>query len=364
MDGTNYTTRYADLTTRQALVVAGVSALVISACLIVSSIGGEPRGVSQQGGQDLRVYRNIVTRVHAGEDYYAAAGDELRANGYPTGSLFNWRPPTYAWLIGKLPAPSWGQALICVLALITLLLTYNVVQQDGKAWQAVAAVLLLMGVFQWCVDGDAFLSQELWAGILIALSVCAYALSYRPLGVAAGLAALFLRELSLPYCLIAVVFAWRQRQRKEIIAWAAGFTLYALFLAYHAMEVGRHITPADRAPASWIQFGGVFFILKTCRMNVFLLALPPWVSALYLPLALLGLIGWRGMTGLRITLTVGAYLAAFAVVGQPFNDYWGLLCAALLPFGFVWGPAGIRDLTRAILQPVPHGAALRAPSQA
>ena len=156
----------------------------------------------------------------------------------------------------------------------------------------------------------------------------------------------------------------RQRQRKEIIAWAAGFTLYALFLAYHAMEVGRHITPADRAPASWIQFGGVFFILKTCRMNVFLLALPPWVSALYLPLALLGLIGWRGMTGLRITLTVGAYLAAFAVVGQPFNDYWGLLCAALLPFGFVWGPAGIRDLARAILQPVPHGAALRAPSQA
>jgi len=130
--------------------------------------------------------------------------------------------------------------------------------------------------------------------------------------------------------------------------------LYAFFFAYHASQVSKHITPADRFPSSWIQFGGLSFILKTCRMNVFLLALPSWVSGIYLPLAILGLIGWRGPTALRVTLTVAAYFGAFAIVGQPFNEYWGLLCAALLPFGIVRAPAAIGELTHAVRQALPQ----------
>jgi hypothetical protein len=359
MQTVNGSTRYANLSSRQALLVVGVTATVMATCLAVSFIGENPFDIPQQGGRDLQVYRNIVTRVHGGESYYDAAGDELRSNGYPTASVFNWRPPAYAWLIGNLPAPVWGQVLLCGLALVTLLLAYNAVQQDGKVWRAVAAVLLLLGVFQWCVDGDAFLSQELWAGVLIALSVCAYALGWWEIGLGAGLAALFLRELAIPYCVIAAAFAWKEGRRKEALLWAVGFSLYALFLAYHVVQVNKHLTAADRSPASWVQFGGLFFILKTCRMNVFLFSLPAWVSAIYLPLALLGLFGWRGVTALRVSLTVAAYLAAFAIVGQPFNDYWGLLCAALLPFGIVWAPAAITDLGRKIAQAAPRGAVVQ-----
>jgi len=257
-------------------------------------------------------------------------------------------------LKNSLPAPIWGQVVLCILAATTLLLAYNVVQRDGKVWHAVAAMLLLLGVFQWCVDGDAFLAQELWAGILIALSVCAYALGYWPAGLAAGFAALLWRELALPYCLIAAFLAWRGGRRREMLRGVAGFILYALFFAYHASQVSKHITPADRFPSSWIQFGGLSFILKTCRMNVFLLALPSWVSGIYLPLAILGLIGWRGPTALRVTLTVAAYFGAFAIVGQPFNEYWGLLCAALLPFGIVRAPAAIGELTHAVRQALPQ----------
>jgi len=353
MQETNLTTRYADLSSRQAHAVVGVCLLAMCACLTASFVGEHRAGILQQGGRDLQAYRNIITRVHAGEDYYSAAGEELRSNGYPTGSLFNWRPPAYAWLLGSLPNPTWGQVLLCGLALITLLLAYNVMQRDGKAWRAVAAVLLLLGVFEWCVDGDAFLSQELWAGVLIGFSVCAYALGYWPLGVGGGLAALFLRELSIPYCVIAAVFAWREQRRKEIVLWLVGFSLYAVFLAYHAAQVSKQITPADRLPTGWVQFGGLFFILRTCRMNAFLFSMPGWVSALYLSLALLGLIGWRGKVAGRVTLTVAAYLAAFAIVGLPFNDYWGLLYAPLLPFGLVWAPAAIHDLSRAILRTTP-----------
>src|SRR5258708_30464514 len=139
MQETNLTRRYADLSSRKAVAVAGVCLLAMCACLTASFVGERRAGILQQGGRDLQAYRNIITRVHAGEDYYSAAGEELRSNGYPTGSLFNWRPPAYAWLIGSLPSPTWGQVLLCGLALITLLLAYNVMQRDGKAWRAGAA---------------------------------------------------------------------------------------------------------------------------------------------------------------------------------------------------------------------------------
>ena len=66
-----------------------------------------------------------------------------------------------------------------------------------------------------------------------------------------------LRELTLPYCLIAAGLAWRQGRRREVLAWVAGFALYAIFLAFHAREVLARVTPADRVPGSWLQFGGV-----------------------------------------------------------------------------------------------------------
>jgi len=63
---------------------------------------------------------------------------------------------------------------------------------------------------------------------------------------------------------------------------------------------------------------------------------------------LLGLAAWRGGIGARLSLTAGAYVAAFAMVGQPFNDYWGLMYAPMLAFGFAAAPAVLRDLFSAI----------------
>jgi len=42
--------------------------------------------------------------------------------------------------------------------------------------------------------------------------------------------------------------------------------------------------------------------------------------------------------------TVGAYLLAFLVVGKPFNNYWGLLYAALLPMGLVRLPDAMEQV--------------------
>jgi hypothetical protein len=297
-----------------------------------------------KGGADLQAYRRIVERVHNGESYYAAAAGELRSGGYPTGSVFNWRPPTYAWVLGSLPGSRWAQVLLGALAMATLMLTYTALKKEAGNWRAICGTLLLLGAFQWCVDGDAFLSQELWVAVLIALSVACYTLGRRPAGLAAGLAALFFRELALGYCLVAMVLAFSNGRKREVYLWLVGVSLWTMFQAWHFANVKSLVTPEDRLPGSWLQFGGPAFVLDTCRMNVFLRAAPAWLITIYLVLSLLGLAVRPGENGLLALLTVCGYAAAFLVVGHPFNDYWGLLYAPLLPLGIVWAPAALRDL--------------------
>jgi hypothetical protein len=344
MASTAPTTRFAELSRRQALLIVSATAAAMTWCLIAAFSPKKVESVVPGNGSDLRLYRNIVESVHAGEDYYDAAGREMRAAGYPTGSVFNWRPPIYAWLMATLPTPDWAQIILAVIGSVTMLLACAVMKREGGIGRAAWGILPLVGAFHWCIDGDAFLSQELWSGILIALSICAYALDRWRLGLAVGLTALFFRELALPYCLITLFLAWRQRRREEIVIWIIGLALYGVCLTLHGLEVASRILPGDRVHPSWVQFGGAGFLLVTCRMNAYLFNAPLWVSAIYLPLALLGLAGWRGGTGARLALTAGAYVAAFAVVGQSFNDYWGLMFAPLLAIGIAVAPEVLHDL--------------------
>jgi hypothetical protein len=320
-------------------------------CLLAAWAPKEGDQVIAADGSDLRLYRNIVERVHAGESYYEAAGQELRDAGYPTGSVFNWRPPLYARLFGLLPTLTSAQAILATIAALTLILSCALMHREGGLGRAAAGIFPLVGSFHWCVDGDAFLSQELWSGILITFSICAYACGQWRLGVATGLFALFFRELAVPYCLIALVLAWREERLTEVIAWLFGFILYGGYMMFHLHAVSSQIMPQDRAPAGWVQFGGPAFLLLTCRMNAYLFNAPLWLSAVYLPVALLGLAAWRGVIGIRLGVTAGAYVVAFAVVGQPFNDYWGLMYAPLLAFGFGAAPAALRDLYLALTSP-------------
>ena len=311
-----------------------------------------PAGQGEVRG-DADFYRAVVARVQAGEGYYDAVARELQAWGYPPHSVFNWRPPLYAWLFGKLPSPAWGQALLCLGVLITLWLAYRAVRRTGGEIRAAVSTVLLIGPFAWCGFPGICLFTELWAGMLIALSIAAYALDRWRLGVAAGLLALFFRELALPYCLIALGLACWQRRRTETAWWLAGLALYSVFLTFHSMAAGRYVSNSDVVHASaWIQFGGAGFVLLTTQINFFLLILTPaWVTALYLPLALLGLAGWRGPIGVRTALTAGVFVAAFTVIGiKPHNAYWGLLYAPLLPLGIIWAPAALRDLWTALLR--------------
>jgi hypothetical protein len=161
--------------------------------------------------------------------------------------------------------------------------------------------------------------------------------------VASGLFALFYRELALPYVLVSLGLAVWHGRRREAMAWTIGVALFVIFIAVHAQIVASRLTSLDQSlDGGWVRFGGARFLLATARMNVFLMGVPLWWTAILLPLALLGLADARDETGQRIGFTVVLYVLAFSIVGAPFNYYWGFLNAPLLAIGLAGAPRALQ----------------------
>ncbi len=294
---------------------------------------------------DLDVFRRIINRVQAGEAFHNATQDELRVHDYPTRSVFNWRTPVYAWWLSSDIGRRAGPALLTTLVILTVIAFSRGFLESNGLLPAALGTIFYVGATAWCFGGETHLFTEVWAGILIASSVCFYHRDLRTLGVLSGLAALFYRELALPYCLVCLGLAIHSRRRREILWWLLGLASFALFMAWHHQQVQSRLTSADLAlTGGWIRFGGTRFVLSTAQTNIFLMPLPLWCTAIYLPTCLLGLFGNQSESGKRIGLTIGMYLAAFAIVGNPFNFYWGFLDAPLLATGISSAPAVLFSL--------------------
>ena len=254
------------------------------------------------------------------------------------------------WLLGKLPWFGLGKALLGGLALALLLVAFeSMAREEGnRLRRPIACALLLTGPLLPTILGDLFVLPVLWAGVLIALSVCAYGIHRPYWGVAIGLAAVFFRELALPYALLAAALAWHHRRRGELLAWAIGLAAWLVFFGLHWLHVRPLIPPHALAHREgWIQFGGAGFVISTIQMNAYLLLMPQWVTAIYFTAAMFGFAGWHTPLGTRIGLTTCLFVGAFAVVGQNFNQYWGSLIAPLLSFGVARFPDSLGDLWRA-----------------
>jgi len=358
-DSTTHTTGYARLTPLQARVVLVAIAIValLGAIVTLSPLGSSNLDPKRDEAGDVALYRAEAERIHRGEGYYQAAAAELAERGYPTRSAFNWRTPLPMWLLGKMPTIVWGKTLLGAMAIALMLLAFEALarEEDAKKGTGLrrlgipaAGVLLLSGPLLPTFLGDLFFLPVLWAGVLIALSVCAYGVHRPWLAVTFGLAAVVCRELALPYCILCAAIAWRNGRRGELTAWLIGLAAWFVLFGLHWRQVSELISADARAHRhGWLQLGGAGFVISTAQMNAYLLLLPQWVSALYLVAAMVGLAGWSSPLGTRVGLSVCLYLAAFAAVGQSFNQYWGALIAPLLCFGVVRLPASICDLWRA-----------------
>lgn len=358
-------TRFADMGRFQALgvllVVAGALSWGLWVGLTVETIPTNPAqtGTEKPQGTDTDFYLAVVQRVHNGEPYYDVTAEELKKRGGSTSSMFNWRPPFFAWLIGYLPSPTWGKAILALGALLTLLFVFTTLERDSGVAAAGLAVLLLLNVFAWCLIQNWYLLQELWSATLMTVSIVAYANGRWRWAVLTGMLALFFRELALPYCGVAVGLAMWKKRWAELVAWAGGLAAYAIFLAYHAYETSSRIGSDGIIHASeWVRAARTEFVLLTTQINYFLLSVPgpakigACLSAVYLVLALLGLAGRRDEWSIRGGLAVAIYIAAFHFVGKmPHNSYWGLMYGPFLPFGIIWAPAACWDLYLAVVRP-------------
>jgi hypothetical protein len=343
-------TRYAGLSRCRAILVVALAVVFIAGGLSVS-LRKTPTFNNGKGDGDLGLFTQVVQRVRQGEGYYEAFGSELRSRNYPTRSVFNWRTPLHLELIAHLPETAWAQGLLALGALCAIVLSVAGAFRQGEYGACVRQALLLSFPLAISAIYPVYFFSEVWAGVAISVSVGLYVLGWRKAGAGAGILALFFRELALPYVLIGLVVAWRQKKNSELWTWIAGLGCYAVYFGLHAMAVSSRIPPSNGVPevSRWLQLGGLRFLLITSRVGLLMLY-PFWWAALYLPFALLGLAGWRHPVAGRVLATVATYLLAFSIVGIPSaNYYWGAVYAPLLAFGTPLSFSACKDLLCVIL---------------
>jgi hypothetical protein len=268
---------------------------------------------------DASMFEAVVTRLRAGRHYCDAMGEALRGGGYPAGSVFNWRTPLH--LVSLAAVPWWASRALLTALLVALFAATMAVSRAAPllAW---AAGGLQIGLLVLESAPDAVYVSEIWTGVLVGLSVCAFALRQGIPAVALGVAALFVRELAAPYCVAAACLSLGRRQWRECGAWSAGAVAYAGYYGWHALQVSAHLLPSDLPPSTgWVTLGGLPFLQSAIHKLGWLALLPGQVDALALALLVAGIA--HGGTPVHARAGSAAFVGFFLVAGQPFNDYWG-----------------------------------------
>ena len=323
------------------------TARMILACLALLLLAGLWRPLPRHGADtpvertDSALYGAVIQRVAAGVPYYSALGTELRARGYPSASIFNWRQPTL--FVGMAVAP------LLVRIILIALVIWVIAGTAGFFSQARSEILLLavtaqVGAATTALTALGVVLPETWAGICLAVSTLAYARGQTRIGAGLALAGLFIRELLLPYVVVCVYLAVRHHCRRELVIWGLGLGAWSVFVAIHASAAMHAMQPGDLAHPSWVQFGGFRFVLATIGFGGWLYLMPPWVAAV--ACVLLVSCAWSPTKAAHVKGAVAVYLAFFAIVGQPFNQGWGLLTASTWAIAYGLGVQGLLTLIR------------------
>jgi hypothetical protein len=327
--------RHAPTPSMPPLLRAGLGLLL----LIGLATPPDPRAIAARmppaGQGDQQLFHAVAIRIAQGEAYYPTMRDELVARGYPTGSVVNWRTPVYLELAAHAPVALRGLLLVVAVLILT---GTSLALRTVSTRACVAGLLLQNGVVTALWMSDLLIMPEPLAGGLIALSVLASLREWSRTSVLLGTAALFVRELTVVYAGIRLVWALWNREWRQAIGWSLGLAAYALYLLWHIGQVHQAMPPHPTwHTMSYVQFGGLRFVLATLRANLWLDALPWWITPFALVAALLG--AWSAPP--VVSLPILGYLVAFAIAGQPFNWYWGWIPGMLLPLS--WASIGRRE---------------------
>jgi len=312
-----------------------------------------PIKIGKKGGYtDLRLYHDIAAAVAKGQPYHAAAAALHRAHNYPLKPFFTMRLPTLTELA---VAVGWGAVqniAIAVAFLATVLWVIAWMETGPPARDRILklaevcfiAIAFGCGTVQ-VVHGGLMALHEYWGGLAIAIALAGvigwpqrwWAIA---LPIAAGLA---IRELVLPFALLALAFALAERKWREALGWVAIMAGFALYMALHARLVGAVLRPGDGSSPGWDAMQGPVGFLKAV---VYTSALQSLGMNRGMLAAMWPMFGWAALDGRR-GLFCGASVIGYAVMiaafSRPDTFYWG---AIMLPWYF----AGYGLIPRAAVQ--------------
>jgi len=339
------------------LVLALVAALLIGAALTerTSDPAGSaaaPAAFAQAGtaprDTDLQLYDRIAERVAAGENYHRVAVEEQRAGDFPVRPGVAVRLPTLALVSAALG--QWGMIALAALLAVATLVAWHYRLRDVPGSQGrLRFILLLLVIGAAAGLKPQYLAlHEVWAGMLIALSLGLYRPKRWIFAVIAGALALSVRELALPFVLLMAMMAWTRGNRGEAAAWLAVVLLFGGALAWHLASVAQYTLPTDPVSPSWLGLRGLGGWTSNIVLSSPLYLLPGWLAAPLALLPLLGWAGWRSRFGLTGFLLCLGYGVGFMIAGRDNNFYWALVVMPVWFVGYAFVPRALAGLWHSV----------------
>jgi len=296
---------------------------------------------------DVRLYEDIAGALAAGEPYYRAATRLHRAHGFPTQPFVTVRLPTLAWAEAALGWPAM-RAILAALLGASALAWLAALRGTVAPAERIAATLLVLAGGAMAARADLVVTHELWAGVLVSLATALLAGGRWLPAVFAAALAVAVRELALPFALVAALLALRDRDWPQVAAWGALLLAGAAMLLLHKLAVDPLSQPGDALSQGWSGLRGAGAPLRDL-VDVTLLGLLPRPFA-YL-VALLAIAGFLAAPPplARIAL---AWLAVvclmLGVFARPVNFYWAILAIPTVLAGLAFVPRLVGDLAHAV----------------
>lgn len=348
---------------RPAAILFALLMIAVSAWCF--SVTPPPIKTAKKGGYtDARLYHDIAAQVAQGRPYHQAAAELHRAHHYPLKPFFTMRPPTEMEIAAHI---GWkGFQKLCIVMLVAAIFTWAIAHEGrltGVERFLAGAAVAAGGT---AVSSDWLMAlQEYPAGLCITVAfagVIGWPRQWWYVVPALG-AGLFIRELALPFALLALVYAAWNRRWVEVGAWVALIAAWGLFMAIHAQLAMAQWLPGDIQSQGWHAMQGFSGFLKAVIYTSPLQRLPLHWALFGASLPLVGWLALGGREGIFANLLVWGYAAMIAMFSRADTFYWGaimipwyLVGYALLPRALVQLYWAIRGQRRAEVAPLPAGA--------
>lgn len=334
------------------IILVTLALLFLWVLLAGTAVREAPRSANPEES-DLALYMAIAERQSSNENYYAAAIKEQLERGYPVQPATTVRLPTTTFLVTTL-GPTAAYGFMIVLLGATVIAAVRVFERLSHRRIHWFGSLLLLAISLVLFGPPAIYFHETWAVLLLFLSLCVRSKSFWLAAILATVACLF-RELALPFLIAMAAFEFSDKRFRRLGIWLGIAIIFLAGYALHVYAVSEAVNKfGGSAPVnspSWLAFGGWPFIVGSVRSVTVLSALPLWVSALILPLALLGWSLHKDPTARSFTFAILGFVIPFLILGRPNNNYWALLYAPLLLPGFAYGLGALTHLVKQATRP-------------